>query len=150
VRELIYGGISNPELNVVLGNFASERIWPDGRTIGEPYGTMGVVEDGRVIAAVVFHNWDDRHGVIEITAAADTKRWLDRRTLRRIFEVCFDQHGCQLVVARMEPRAGPLRRIFKAYGFTEMVLPRFGGRDEDEILCMLTDDDWRTGKWFKR
>jgi RimJ/RimL family protein N-acetyltransferase len=148
---LIFGGVSAPGINRVLGDWAAAHIWHDASKFAEPYGTMGVQDDsGRLLGVVVFHNWDYDHGVIEISAASESPRWLTRTVLREIFQVCFDQKGCQLVCARMAPDAVNVRDIFRRYGFEEQRLPRLRGRNKDEILCTLTDDKWRDSKWARK
>lgn len=145
----LYGNKSDPVLNAALARFAAVRIFGRDNDWG-PCGTLGVVKGGNVVAAVVFHNWHPEHGVIEISAASNDRMWLSRRVLSEIFSICFEQHRCQLVVARMDPEAAHTRRIFRAYGFRETILPRFRGRDKDEIMMMLGDEEWRASKWSKR
>jgi RimJ/RimL family protein N-acetyltransferase len=149
--KLIFGGISAPGINRVLGDWAAAHIWHNSSKFAEPYGTMGVqADDGRLLGVVVFHNWDYDHGVIEISAASESPRWLTRAALRQIFETCFDQHGCQLVCARVAPDAENVRSVLRRYGFKERRLERMRGRNQDEILCRLTDDKWRGSKWTRK
>jgi RimJ/RimL family protein N-acetyltransferase len=138
---------SNPTLNEALGAFVANRIFGKANDWG-PYGTLGVAKGDQIVAGVVFHNWHKDCGVIEISAASDSRLWLTRPVLLKIFSIAFLQHACQTVVARVDPD-NHVRRIFKAYGFREMVLPRMRGRDKDEILLTLTDDDWLKNGFHK-
>jgi hypothetical protein len=54
-----------------------------------------------------------------------------------------------LVVARISERNTALHRIFHAYGFQSIVIPRLRGRGEDERIFTLTDDDWRASKFYR-
>lgn len=99
-------------------------------------------------AVVLFHNWDPGAGVVEITAASDSKRWLTRPVLLELFSYPFDRLGCQAVVARMAPER-PLARMFTAYGFKRYDLPRLRGRNEGEAVLILGDDDWRSNGFHK-
>lgn len=154
---VIYGSEATPEkqeINRALGDFASRRIWGEGRGFG-PFGSIGVVDDtGTVIASFIYHNWDIHAGVIEISGAADTQRWGKRHIIHEMFAIPFDQFGCQMVVLRVYPEnqtpgGRGLVRLLKAYGFKEYLIPRLGGRHQDQILFTLTDNDWRSSRFQK-
>lgn len=123
------------------------RVWPHCRT-------LGVFDGDQLKAVVVYHNWDPESGVIEISAASTSKRWLTRPVLREIFAYPFDRLAYQMVVARVSPKnqtesgRGTVR-IFRSFGFNEYRIPRLRGRDEDEIIFTLTDDQWRSNGYHK-
>lgn len=116
---------------------------------GWDQGAILAVADGTdLVGAVLFHNYDPRHGTIEISAASDSKRWLTRPILREMFGFPFGQLGCQAVIARMDADR-PLVRIFTAYGFKKYEIPRLRGRDTVEAVMVLSDDDWRANGFHK-
>ncbi len=136
----------SPEFNQAIGDFVSELIF------GEPgrfssYCSLAVLEDGHVIAGVLFHQLHPREGVMEMSAGAINKRWLTRPVLKSMFAVPFDIFGCQLVVLRVSEHNKPMLRIAKAYGFKEYIIPRLRGRGEAEHILTLADDDWRTNRF---
>lgn len=105
---------------------------------------MAVVNDANtIIAVMVFYDYDKDAGVIQISGAADTPRWLTRPILKEMFGYAFNEVGCQAVVMRVDPDNTRLHRILTAYGFTMHRLPRLRGRDKDECLFVLYDDVWR-------
>jgi len=110
---------------------------------------MAICNDGVVIAAVIFNNWDDETGVIEISAASDSKRWLTRRVLKEMFEYPFLRLGCQAVAARGDSENMSLHGIFPAYGFKRYDIPRLRGRDKIESVYVLSDDDWKANGFHK-
>lgn len=124
------------------------------RQIGLPrmfdhYRTMGVFDGEKLIAVMVYHNWQPECGVIEISGAATDKRWLTRPALYEMFAYPFDRLEYQLVVMRVSQNnqmanGRGLQRMLKSYGFNEYRIPRLRGRDEDEIIFTLTDDQWRS------
>ena len=130
----------------VVAEFVSRMIPGCDRDFG-PCTAMGVLDnDGKLVAGLVYHNFYPENGVIEISAASISKLWMTRPVLRAIFDYPFDQLGCQLVVFRVAPADMPLRRILKAFGATEHVIPRLRGRDEAEVIVTLTDNAWKTNK----
>lgn len=127
--------------------FVCERIGecPVGWEIGT---VMLVADDDRILAGVLFHNWQPGNGVIQISAASDSKRWLTRPILKDMFSYAFAEIGAQAVVACMD--AGrPLARIFEAYGFTKHEIPRLRGRDKAEAVMVLGDDQWKANGFHK-
>lgn len=112
---------------------------------------MGVFDGDTLAGCVIFHDWEPDAGIIEMSAAGRDRRWLTRRALDEMFNYPFREVGVQMVVTRVSAsdRQAHLHRIFRAYGFKELVIPRLFGRDEDGLLFMLTDDDWKASKFYK-
>lgn len=140
---------SHPRGNEELAAWAAKRIFTNGGSFGQPFSTMGVLDDGRVVGVVVFHNYSREHGVIEMSAAADTPRWLTRPVLKDMFSFAFRRLECQMVTLRVDPSDTRLARILTAYGFDALRIPRMRGRDRDEILFTLTDDAWKANGFHK-
>lgn len=128
--------------------YVSRKIGAGERGFGS-CRCMVIMDDDNFLGAVVFHNYEPMADVIEISAAAESKRWLSRSVLDRIFSYAFRDCGCQMVVARISEENQPLHRIFHAYGFTSYVIPRLRGRAEDERIFTLTDDDWSRSKFYR-
>lgn len=117
---------------------------------GAERGTAMAVADGvKIIAAVIYHNYQPDAGVIELSAASDDKRWLTRPVLAEMFAFPFDQLGCQAVVLRADANRRDLKRIFTAYGFNLVVVPRMRGRDAPEAIYVLGDDEWRANGFHR-
>lgn len=138
----VYGNREAPGLNQCIGDFVSGLIFghPGGF---KDFGTLGVVDGDDLIAGVVYYDWDPEAGVIQLSAAATSKRWLSRRVLHQMFSIPFDQFGCQLVVLRVDVTNEGMVSIARRYGFDEYRIPRMGGRRKDQFLFTLTDDAWR-------
>lgn len=139
---LIWGGERAPEINQAIAYFVAggitgcERGW-------ENFTTLGLVEGDRLVAGVVFHNYNPEAGVIELSAAATSRRWLTRPMLKGMFGYPLEQIGCQMVVIRVSERNTVMTGIAERFGFTAYRIPRLRGREEAEILFTLTDEDWR-------
>ena len=141
--QIIWGSSQRKELNDALAGWAASHIWNDGRRLPEKCVSLGVFDDdGQIAAAVVYHNWQPAEGTIEFSGASSTKRWLTRPVLWAMFEYPFNQLGCQMTFARIDPANRSLARILSAYGFETTVLPRMRGRDKDELLMTLTQEAW--------
>lgn len=110
---------------------------------------MGVMDGDALIGGVVFNNYTPDYGVMEMTAFSTTPRWLSKRTMRAAFAVPFDENKCQLVVWRVSPKNTRTIDLAVRLGFQGHIIPRLRGRNEDDIIFTLTDDDWRASRWSK-
>ena len=100
------------------------------------------------IGAVVFHNWNPDAGTICMSAAGKPG-WLTRPVLRAMHGYCFDQVGCQSVVMQVAETNYRMRRIARAYGYREYIIPRLRGRDEAEAVMVLAEEDWRASRFHR-
>lgn len=114
-------------------------------------GTILAVSDGqKVIGACLFHNYDPDAGLVELTSASLSAKWLTRRVLAEMFGFAFDQMGCQAAMMRVDPTNTRMCRIAAAFGFKRYDIPRLRGRDKAEALFLLGDDEWRSGKFTRK
>ena len=112
---------------------------------------IGVVEDGKLIAGLVYHNFDPGAGVIEMSGAAiPGKYWLTSETLRRIYDYPFLEVGAQMVVMRVAEENTTLLRVLAAIGYTFILVPRLLGYDKNCVLCTLTFEDWADNRFNRR
>ena len=124
------------------------------KIIGLPRGfgnckAIGVIDDDRLVAGMVYSNWNPEAGVIEMSGASINPRWLTRPVLQAVFAYPFEI-GCQMVVMRVSENDKRLHRQLTSYGFKPHEIPRLRGRRESEIIFTLTDDDWKAGKFMRK
>ncbi len=121
-----------------------QEVWPgcEGK-LNLPFAALAVVEDDNLLAAMIYHNYDGDAGVMEISGAAWSKRWLTRPALHMMWRYPIEIIGCQAVVLRVPDENKPLHRMLKSYGCEQYVIPRLRGRDKPDNIFILTDDAWR-------
>lgn len=112
---------------------------------------IGVVDQGDLIAGIVYHNYDPTAGLIEISGAAlPGKYWLTRGTLRRMFQYPFHQCGCQMLVQRTPADNLALLAVLARFNYSFFLIPRLFGRDRDGVVCTLTREAWSANKFNQR
>lgn len=138
-------------MRVVAGDpeWVAQRIGPGGERGFGPCTSLAVEHDGEIIAGVVYHNWCPEDRVIEMSAAAVDRRWLARPVLHRVFEYPFDDVGVYSVVARIDPEAKHIRRMWRTFGAIEVELPHLRGPGKSELLLILTADAWKGSKFMR-
>lgn len=134
----------------MLSRWVADQIWPGKRRdFGNCQG-MAVIEDETLIAGMIYHNFEPDAGVVEISGAGTSKRWLTKETLRVMFQIPFKDWGCQAVIMRVSDHDPALHSILKRYGFERYVIPRLRGRDENENVFVLTDEAWKNNRFNRR
>lgn len=139
---MYYSKTINPVANQAVGIFVCREA---DITINE-YCSMGVFDDGELVAGTLYHNYYPDYGVIELSSASISKRWLTKPVINAMFFLPFDRLGCQLVVLRVSERNKSMVAIARKFGFEEVYIPRLRGRDEGEFIFTLTNDAWNAHK----
>jgi hypothetical protein len=134
-----------------VAHFASQLI-PSCRVRGfGPCKTIGVLEDGELIAGLIYHNYDPDAQIIELSGAAlPGHNWLVPETIKRQYQYPFHQCNCQMIVQRNSAADERLLRMLAAYNYMFVPVPRMFGRDKDGVLCLLTYEAWADNKFNKR
>lgn len=150
---IVWGSSKAPEINQALAEFVGARIDGGYRGFGN-HTSMGLIDGDRLLAAVIFHNYNPEGRVIEFSAASITERWLTRQTLWAMFSYAFHTAGCRMVVMRVaednHKRNGRgIQRILRAYGFKETRIDDLRGRGVAEMVYTLTDENWASNGFHK-
>ena len=113
---------------------------------------IGVVDEDtdELVAGMVFHDWQPGAGLIQISSASVTPRWLTAEVRHKMFSYPFDEIGCQMVVLEVSATNTRMVRIAKAFGFTAHFIQRLRGRNEDGYVFTLTDDAWRNSTFTRK
>ena len=137
--------------------FFDRRVveWAAGHVPGCERGwqganAMGVEHGGKIVAAIVFHNWNPECEVIEISGAATDPRWFTRKVINAALSYVFDDVKCQMLIARQRLDNEEPRRCWAALGADEVVIPRLYGREIDGTIMTLTEEQWRASKFYRR
>lgn len=119
---------------------ACERGWTG-------YSAIGFVLDGKLIAGTVYHDWEPEWGVLQMSSAADSPRWLTRDTLRIIFSIPFKELHCRNVVMRVSSLNARMCSIAERFGFTAHPLPDLRAPGEDDVIYLLSREAWANGRF---
>jgi hypothetical protein len=127
-----------------VAGFVASLIPGCARGFGECQA-VGFVDSGKLVAGVVYHNWNPESGVIELSAASVNRAWLTKERLSVIFEYPFG--FCRMVLTRQSENNARALRIWRSLGGKEYRIPDLRGPGEAEIIFTLSADDWRAGKF---
>ncbi|MGL4488501.1 MAG: GNAT family N-acetyltransferase, partial [Rhizobiaceae bacterium] len=110
---------------------------------------LGIFEADELCAGVIYNGFDPIARVVELSAASINPRWLTRSVLRAMFAVPFERLGCQMAILRVSEKNVRMRQIAKRFGFSEYLIPRMRGPNEDEAIYTLTVEQWQSHKILK-
>lgn len=122
----------------------------DFPNIGMAFFLGWATEEHGIVAAVAYHNWNRKAGVIEISAYSTRRDWADLDRVREIFSFPFAQDGVRLAVARTSEHNKRVRRIWRAVGAQEYVIPDLQADGEAEAIMVLRKDVWAASKFMRQ
>jgi hypothetical protein len=113
---------------------------------------IGILDDkDELVAGLIYHNLNPEAGTIEISGAAlPGFYWATPRTLQLLHGFPFGRCGCQMVMMRVRRSNERLLRQLRALGYTLIGVPRWFGRNDDGMLCLLTYEAWNANKITRR
>lgn len=111
----------------------------NGRTVA-----LGVIGDGgEPLAGVVFHDWQEQFGTIQLSMAAASPRWATRSIVRQLLSYPFLQVRVRKVWTVTPAKNVRAIRFNKGIGFKqEAVLARHFG-DDHAVVCRMFDHDYK-------
>lgn len=120
----------------------------------ENYQAIGLEKDGDIVCGVVYTDYSESDGDLQLHIAATTPKWCTKNNMRMFLDYPFNQLNCRRVTTKA---AGDNPRILKfmdGTGFTrEGVLRQAFGRKVDAILygmlkeeCYWLNKDFTNGK----
>lgn len=121
---------------------------PGCRGFGEARGLV-IAHHDRIVAGVVFHNWDPDAGTIEVSGASEHRRWVSPAVFRTITLYAFDGLNCQAIVARHAESNHAARHIWNAVGASEHIIPHLYGRGQAGCIAVLTEEAWARSRFNK-
>lgn len=128
--------------------FVSLGLWGDLRGVG-PCRAVGFADADGLIGGVLFHDYDPDAGVIELTSYFARHDWLTKARLREVFSFPFDGIGARLAVARIAETNTRARRIWKALGAKETIIPEMHRPGEALCVFTLSSDDWHASQYMR-
>jgi len=138
-------------MNMVMGadKFLSEWVRHLSPTEHHGFGpctAIGTERDGKLLGAVVYHDYRPHFSSIQMSCAAVDRRWLSRAALEIFFHYPFVQLRCERVTAIVARKNKPSRSLVEGVGFCHEGVVRKGfGTDDAMIYGMLKNEC----RWLK-
>lgn len=145
-----------PMINVYMRDLSlrwvEAGLFPNGETFADPNAQVIGIHNkaGELIAGMVYHNYCEASQSIEMSCHSTTRNWANKRTLDLLFRYPFVQIGCRIVVARHSEHHDRARRIWKALGAQEYIIPELRAEGEAEVIAVLRRETWNHSKFKRR
>lgn len=136
MSELLFG------CDAAVAEWVAQRI-PDVDVGFGPCSAIGVISNGKMMAGVVYHDFQPRLGTIQLSMAAVNPMWARRANLRALLSYPFNQLGVfKAWIATASDNTHGLK-TFEHIGFKrEAVLAHQFGRKRHAIVMRMLKPDF--------
>lgn len=126
-----------------VARWVARRI--DGMTVSAGARALGVERDGKIVAGVVYENFNGVHCAVSI-AAVPGSGWADRRTLAALFGYPFEQLDCLAISVTVPMSNLPSLNLATGLGFEPEALIAFAAPDGGPLVVLKMFRD--TCRWL--
>jgi hypothetical protein len=99
---------------------------------------IGVAQEDRFLAGVVYHDWQPKYGTIQLSMAAVTPRWATRRNIILLLYYPFEDAKANLVWTATPHQNKRAIDFNTGIGFTkEAVLAHRFGQGRHAVICRM-------------
>lgn len=141
VGSILYGA------DKVVLDFVRQRLpGMEGRDFQKAV-SLGVIRNGKLVGGVVYHDYRDLDGDIQLSAAFSTPLWCQRETVRDLFGYPFNQLGCSRITMLVRRSNKHARKFTEGLGLKleGIVRKAYAGKEDIFVFGMLRDEC----KWIK-
>lgn len=108
-----------------------------------PCAALGVVKENRMLAGVVYHDWQPDLGTIQLSMAADSPLWARRAVIAGLLSYPFKKLGAFKAWIATPLTSEHALRTFYRIGFKkEAVLAHHFGRKKHCVMARMTAPDF--------
>ncbi|MFC3231267.1 hypothetical protein ACFOGJ_28725 [Marinibaculum pumilum] len=106
---------------------------------------------GRVVAGIVFHDWQPAAGTLQLSMAAESPAWASRAVLAALFRYAFVTNGAAKLWTATPHRSERALRFNLGIGMRrEAVLRHQFGPGRHAVICSMLAREWRRSRWNGR
>jgi hypothetical protein len=135
--------------NDVAGWVASRIPHVGAAGFGPCRGIAVIGADGRALAGVVYHEYNEDAGTVQLSMAAESPMWATRNTIRALLSVPFEQFKVFKVWTATPHTNERALKVNEHIGFKrEATLGHHYGKGTHAIICRMLSPDYarRFGK----
>lgn len=137
MNELVFG------CDVEMARWAAERIPHVRGGSFAPCSAIGVARNGRVIASVVYHDFQPRLGTIQLSMAAESPMWARRETIASLLHYPFRQLRVFKLWTAVPIDCEPALKAQDHIGFRrEAVLAHHFGHKRHCVIARMLEPDF--------
>ncbi|NQY81959.1 MAG: hypothetical protein HRT36_02715 [Alphaproteobacteria bacterium] len=133
--------------NKRVADFVYRGIFGDEEGAFVNPSAIGFESLGNLVAGVVYTDFNRKAKTVELHSYSTGRDWLNRAYLDNIFNYPFEQIGCRIAYCKTSEHNRRVRRIWKALGAKEYILPDMRADGEGECICILSQETWKQSKF---
>lgn len=131
-------------LDADVAGWVASRIPHVGAAGFGPCRAIAVMgADGRALAGLVYHEYNEQAGTVQLSMAAESPMWATRGTIRALLSVPFEQFKCFKVWTATPHGNARALKVNEHIGFKrEATLAHHYGRGNHAIICRMLAPDY--------
>lgn len=136
-------------MNLVFGQDAAVGEWVERRIPHmhhsfQNFTAIGVALNGAPVAGVVFSDYSEEYGTMQLSMAADTPRWASRGVVRALLHYPFEQLEINKLWTSTPQSNERAIKFNLGVGFTrEAILRHQYGRKNHAVICSMLANEYR-------
>jgi RimJ/RimL family protein N-acetyltransferase len=131
-----------------LARWVASRIPHVGDAGFGPCQAIGIAREGRLVAGVVFHDWQPAALTLQLSMAADTPLWASRAVLRGLFAYAFVTAGVHKLWTATPHDAARVLRFNRGVGLKpEATLRHHFGPRRHAVVSSMLRAEWERSPW---
>ena len=132
-----------------LAGWVASRIPHVGDAGFGPCAAVGVTLGGRLVAGVVFHDWQTGARTMQLSMAAVTPRWASRAVLTGLFFYAFGTAGAMKLWTATPHDAARVLKFNRGVGLKpEATLRHHFGPRRHAVISSMLRSEWERSRWF--
>jgi RimJ/RimL family protein N-acetyltransferase len=136
VNQLIFG------CDREVASWVAERI-PHVSGSFEPCSAIGVAGNGKLLAGIVYHEYQPDHGTIQLSMAAENPMWARKETIAALLSYPFRQIGVFKIWTATPHDNEAALKVNQHIGFKrEAILAHHFGRKRHGVICRMLQPDF--------
>lgn len=132
-------------MSAKIADWVAERIPHVGSTGFGPSAALGIANgDGnRLLAGVVFHDFQPDHGTVQMSFAAESPLWAHKDVIREFLHYPFNEMRVYKVWTATPADNTAALSVNRSAGFTrEAILAHQFGRKRHAVICRMLQPDY--------
>ncbi len=139
---VIFG--ATPQVHGAIAAWVGKRIpFVGEQGFGNCVGASALSNDGKVLAGVVFHDYQPQFSTLAFSIAADSPRWATRKIVHQFLAYPFEQAKVDKLWTATPMSNERALRLVKGVGFTrEGILARHFGEFGHAVISRMFRSDY--------
>lgn len=117
-----------------------------------PARVAAVLSDsGKLIAAVIFHDWQESAGTMQVSCASISPHWASHNVISGLLDYAFNTNKARKLWMAIPHTSENVVKFNKHLGFKQEAVLRYHfSKNQHAVILSMLDHEYRNGRWFDK